>query len=62
MKKFASIFSLTVFATTQALKITETIGEQARIGQKLESKLGAPNILSIISEIQGANSSASSVQ
>ena len=62
MKKFASIFALTVYASTMALKINEAIGEQTRIGQKLESKLGAPNILSIKSEIQGANSSASSVQ
>ena len=62
MKKFASIFALTVFATIQALKITETIGEQAQMGQKLKTKLGAPTISSIASEIQGVSSSSASVQ
>ena len=49
MKKFASIFALTLIATTQALKISETVGEQAQMGQKLNTKLGAPTISSITS-------------
>jgi hypothetical protein len=33
------------------LKISETIGDQAKMGQKLEASLGASNIASITSEI-----------
>ena len=62
MKKFASIFALTLIASTQALKISETVGEQAQMGQKLNTKLGAPTISSITSQIQGVSSSTNSVQ
>ena len=62
MKKFASIFALTLIANNQALKISETVGDQAQMGQKLNAKLRAPTISSITSEFQGVNSSANSVQ